>query len=58
MEETSRLVSTDPPYNVSYEGKTKDALTIKNDSMKDGEFRQFLHDGCWVEEFVSALIWN
>lgn len=35
---------TDPPYNVAYEGKTKDALTIKNDSMGDLEFRQFLRD--------------
>jgi DNA modification methylase len=38
---------TDPPYNVAYEGKTKDALTIKNDSMGDSEFRQFLRD-CYV----------
>jgi site-specific DNA-methyltransferase (adenine-specific) len=33
---------TDPPYNVAYEGKTKDALTIQNDSMEDGKFREFL----------------
>lgn len=38
---------TDPPYNVAYEGKTKDALKIKNDSMGDGQFRQFLRD-CYV----------
>lgn len=35
---------TDPPYNVAYEGKTKDALTIKNDKMDDGGFRKFLTD--------------
>lgn len=35
---------TDPPYNVAYEGKTKDALKIKNDSMADDDFRQFLRD--------------
>ena len=35
---------TDPPYNVAYEGKTKDALKIKNDSMADDTFRQFLRD--------------
>lgn len=35
---------TDPPYNVSYEGATKEKLTIKNDSMSDGSFRQFLCD--------------
>lgn len=35
---------TDPPYNVAYEGKTKDALKIKNDSMSNDSFRQFLTD--------------
>jgi site-specific DNA-methyltransferase (adenine-specific) len=35
---------TDPPYNVSYEGKTKDALKIQNDSMDDVKFRLFLAD--------------
>jgi len=43
------LVITDPPYNVAYTGKTKDALTIKNDSMGDGDFYQFLFD------FYTAL---
>jgi DNA modification methylase len=35
---------TDPPYNVAYEGKTKEALKIKNDEMTDAGFRQFLAD--------------
>jgi DNA modification methylase len=35
---------TDPPYNVAYEGKTKDALKIQNDAMGDDQFRQFLRD--------------
>lgn len=35
---------TDPPYNVDYTGKTKDALKIKNDKMNDDTFRQFLTD--------------
>jgi site-specific DNA-methyltransferase (adenine-specific) len=38
------LVNTDPPYNVKYQGKTKDALTIENDDMSDGDFYQFLYD--------------
>lgn len=38
------LVITDPPYNVDYEGSTKDKLKIKNDSMKDEDFRKFLYD--------------
>ena len=40
---------TDPPYNVAYEGGTKEKLTIQNDSMEDSEFRQFLRDA-----FVAA----
>jgi len=35
---------TDPPYNVAYEGGTKDKLQIKNDNMEDELFRQFLTD--------------
>ena len=36
------LVLTDPPYNVDYEGGTKDKLKIQNDKMQDGKFLQFL----------------
>lgn len=35
---------TDPPYNVDYTGKTKEALKIENDKKEDGDFRQFLTD--------------
>ena len=37
-------VVTDPPYNVNYQGKTKDALKIKNDRMSSSNFYQFLFD--------------
>lgn len=37
-----RLVWTDPPYNVDYEGKTKDRLKIANDAMSPAQFREFL----------------
>lgn len=37
-------VVTDPPYNVDYEGKGKEALKIENDKMSDDSFRQFLRD--------------
>jgi len=47
--ELADMVVTDPPYNVAYEGKTKDALTIENDSMSDSDFYKFLYD------FYSAL---
>ena len=46
----AEIVWTDPPYNVAYEGKTKDALTIQNDSMDEVTFRQFLQDA-----FTSML---
>lgn len=36
------LIFTDPPYNVDYTGKTKDALKIQNDKMDDDQFREFL----------------
>ena len=38
------MLLTDPPYNVAYEGKTADALTIQNDSMSDATFRKFLRE--------------
>lgn len=38
------MILTDPPYNVDYEGKTKQKLKIKNDHKKDVDFRQFLTD--------------
>jgi site-specific DNA-methyltransferase (adenine-specific) len=47
--ELADLVVTDPPYNVAYEGGTKEKLTIMNDSMSDDKFYQFLYD------FYSAL---
>lgn len=37
-------IVTDPPYNVDYTGKTKDALKIENDKKEDGAFLQFLTD--------------
>lgn len=38
------MVFTDPPYNVAYTGKTKEALTIQNDAMGDDNFYKFLFD--------------
>lgn len=42
--EQADMLLTDPPYNVNYEGKTKDKLKIKNDKMGNDNFRQFLTD--------------
>lgn len=40
--ERADLIWTDPPYNVAYEGKTKDRLTIDNDAMTPEEFALFI----------------
>jgi len=46
------MVFTDPPYNVAYEGKTKDSLKIKNDDMSNSDFRSFL-DLCFSCMFLQ-----
>lgn len=62
-EERADLLLCDPPYNVDYTGKTKDALKVANDSMPDGEFRQFLVT-CFENSFAvmkpvaSFYIWH
>lgn len=61
--EKADLLLTDPPYNVSYEGKTKDKLTIRNDKQDDASFLHFLTD-CFVCAFsclkdgASFYIWH
>jgi site-specific DNA-methyltransferase (adenine-specific) len=47
--EKADMCVTDPPYNVAYKGKTKDALEIDNDNMGNDDFYKFLYD------FYSAL---
>lgn len=41
--EKFNLVTTDPPYNVNYEGGTKKKLKIKNDQMDTSSFFTFLY---------------
>lgn len=40
--EQAHLLLTDPPYNVDYQGGTKDKMKIANDCMDDVAFVQFL----------------
>lgn len=40
--EQTDMCVTDPPYNVDYEGKTKDKLKIENDQMESEAFQEFL----------------
>lgn len=47
--ELADLLITDPPYNVDYEGKTKERLKIQNDKKEDSNFREFLTDA-----FINA----
>lgn len=48
------LIVTDPPYNVDYVGKTKDALKIKNDKMNGEKFFEFLFDAFSNAFMVAA----
>ena len=62
-EQMADLVVTDPPYNVAYEGKTKNKLTIQNDSMGDGDFYQFLYDfytalGSYTKAGGAWYVWH
>lgn len=57
------LVVTDPPYNVDYTGKTKDALKIENDKKSDGDFYQFLYDfytalGSYTKAGGAWYVWH
>jgi len=57
------LVITDPPYNVDYVGKTKDALKIGGDKQKDGDFYQFLYDfytalGSYTKAGGAWYVWH
>ena len=56
------LVVTDPPYNVAYEGKTKEKLKIDNDNMSDDKFYQFLYDfytalGAYTKQGGAWYVW-
>jgi site-specific DNA-methyltransferase (adenine-specific) len=62
-EQLADLVVTDPPYNVAYEGGTKEKLKIQNDNMKDGDFYQFLYDfytalGSYTKAGGAWYIWH
>lgn len=57
------MLLTDPPYNVAYEGKTKDALKIQNDNMKNDSFREFLRTAFFsadsvMKEGAVFYIWH
>ena len=47
--EKADMVFTDPPYNVSFNGRSGNHDVIKNDKLSDGDFRSF------IEGFVHNL---
>lgn len=62
-DEYADLLVTDPPYNVAYEGKTKDKLTIENDKMDNDNFREFLVNAfkaadSVLKEGAAFYIWH
>lgn len=62
-DELADLVITDPPYNVAYEGGTKEKLKIENDNMSNSDFYQFLYDfytalGSYTKKGGSWYVWH
>lgn len=56
--EKADMCVTDPPYNVAYEGKTKDKLKIQNDKIQSDNFFYFLKDAftCLVDNLKEGGI--
>ena len=60
---TADLVVTDPPYNVDYEGRTEDKLTIENDNMSEADFMTFLEAAFYnmsnaLKEGGAFYVWH
>lgn len=54
------LIVTDPPYNVNYEGGTKEKLKIQNDNMSDSDFFTFLYlfyQECFINSRLGAPVY-
>lgn len=54
---------TDPPYNVAYEGKTKNKLKIQNDKLSDDDFVLFIKNACIaamsaMKDGAAFYIWH
>lgn len=58
-EERLDMVWTDPPYGVSYVGKTAEKKTIKNDSLTAPELREFLRVrlGMAAANCTAGAVW-
>lgn len=61
--EKFHVIVTDPPYNVDYQGATKQKLKIKNDKMTPEEFYSFLYlfyQECFINsaEGCPIYVWH
>lgn len=61
--EKADMLLTDPPYNVDYQGGTKEKLSILNDKMDNNSFRCFLRDAFYcanevMKDGASFYIWH
>jgi DNA modification methylase len=48
------MIFTDPPYNVSFNGRSGKHDVIKNDNLPKAEFTNFIGDVCAVIETIQA----
>lgn len=60
--EKADLWLTDPPYNVDYQGRTKDRLKIQNDKQDENKFFEFLKSAFgaakgFLKEGAAFYIW-
>lgn len=58
-EKKADMVWTDPPYGVSYQGKTKDKLTIINDDLNQGDLDRLLEKAfdCANSSCRAGAVW-
>lgn len=61
--EKFQMVETDPPYNVDYQGKTKNKLKIQNDKMSPDDFYTMLYlfqQECFINsmEGCPLYVWH
>lgn len=60
LDEKFKLIVTDPPYNIDYQGGTKDKLKILNDNMSSEQFYSFLlgfYQSCFQNSMPGSPIY-
>lgn len=49
------MIWTDPPYNVNYEGKTEEKMTIKNDKLDPAQFKALI-DAAFANSLATLKV--